>query len=90
MIPTMVVISILTASMMATRFPTFFPIRFCATFLRMPLPRAIAAISLGVLTSGLIMGVASYGILEAVGIFVSYLFPDPLLFLCVHLKNTPY
>ena len=41
-----------------------------ATFLRMPLPRAIAAISLGVLTSGLIMGVASYGILEAVGIFL--------------------
>ena len=41
-----------------------------ATFLRMPLPRAIAAISLGVLTSGLIMGIASYGILEAVGIFL--------------------
>ena len=41
-----------------------------ATFLRMPFPRALLAITLGVLTSGLIMGVASYGILEAIGIFL--------------------
>lgn len=41
-----------------------------ATFLRMPLSRAIPAIALGVLTSGVIMGVASYGILEAIGIFL--------------------
>lgn len=41
-----------------------------ATFLRMPFSRAIPAIALGVLTSGLIMGVASFGILEAIGIFL--------------------
>lgn len=41
-----------------------------ATFLRMPFARALLAITLGVLTSGLVMGIASYGILEAIGIFL--------------------
>jgi uncharacterized membrane protein len=41
-----------------------------ATFLRMPLPRAMLAISLGVLTAGIVMGVASYGLLEAIGILL--------------------
>ncbi len=41
-----------------------------ATFLRMPLSRALLAISLGVLTAGIVMGVASYGLLEAIGILL--------------------
>lgn len=41
-----------------------------ATFLRMRFLPALCAIALGVLTSGLIMGVASYGLLEAIGIFL--------------------
>lgn len=41
-----------------------------ATFLRMPLSRALLAISLGVLTAGIVMGIASYGLLEAIGILL--------------------
>lgn len=41
-----------------------------AAILRLRLVPALIAISLGVMTSGIIMGILSFGLLEAIGIFI--------------------
>ena len=41
-----------------------------AAFLGMRLKKAMPAVVLGVLTAGIVMGVASYGLLEAIGILL--------------------
>ena len=41
-----------------------------AAFLGMRLKKAMPAVFLGVLTAGIVMGVASYGLLEAIGILL--------------------